>query len=201
MLAAHSTPCSVHLCRYTIASADMYYTESGLRDIILKTDELGNFHIVGEAVSKGVTTTAELCEIFLEYAMYCCTWWDSDKALREMQDFAQYIGHSIGQFLKRNTCLVQVDDPCDRALEHLFQAIHAHVSIVYSEGAEHFTVIDCPLEKAAERSGLRNIELAHYGINSMCESMVEAIDPQVVVRTAPELHPEFDFTILKPEFA
>lgn len=205
MLVEHSTLCSMHLCRYTIASADMYYDELGLRDVILRADELGNFQIMGETIDRDTSTTVELCEIFLEYAMYCRTWWDPDQARREMQDFAQHIGQTVGQFLKRNTCLLQSDQPCHRALQHLFEAIHAHISIEYAEGTEHFAVIDCPLQKAAEHSGLRNIELAHYGINIMCQSMIEAIDPQVVVRTTSavhaELHPEFDFIILKPEFA
>jgi hypothetical protein len=191
----------MHLCRYTIASADMYYSELGLRDVTLRIDELGNFQIVGETSEGDLSTTVGLCEIFLEYAMYCCTWWELDEAFHQMQDFAAHIGHSVGQFLKRNTHLAQFHNPCDCALEHLFQAINAHVSIDYSEGIEHFAVVDCPLEEAAEHSGLRNIELAHYGINIMCQNMIEAINPRVNINTTSEMHPEFVFTILKPEFA
>ncbi len=201
MSAKHSTPCSMHLCRYTVASADMYCAELGLRDVILKADEWGNFQIIGETDGSNIATTVELCEIFLEYAMYCRTWWELEEAFRQMQDFAQHIGHSAGQFLKRHTHLLQFENPCDRALENLFQAINAHVSVDCSEGVEHFIVTDCPLENAAEHSGLRNIELAHYGINIMCQSMIEAIDPEVTIRTTPEVHPEFDFIILRPEFA
>lgn len=197
----HSPAYVTHLYRYSIASADMYYTELGLRDVILRTDEQGNFHILGESVGADASTAIDLCEIFLEYAMYCCTWCDMDEASYHMQDFAQHIGHSIGKFLKENTCLIKSDNPADRALEHLFQTMNARISIKYSGAIEHFIVIDCPLEEATERSGLRNIELAHYGINIMCQSMVAAINPEVIVKTSPKIHPEFDFTILKPVFA
>ena len=201
MSTEHAKSHVTHLFRYSITSADMYYTELGLRDVILRTDEQGNFHIQGETVGGDASTAIELCQIFLEYAMYCCAWCDLDEALYHMQNFAQHIGHSTGEFLKENTCLFKLDNPTDRALEHLFQTMNARISIQYSGAIEHFIVIDCPLEKAAERSGLRNTELAHHGINIMCQSMIQAINPKVTMETSPKVHPEFAFTILQPAFA
>ena len=201
MSTEHSTACITHLCRYAIASADMYYTELGERDVFLKTDEQGNFHILGETVGGDASTAIELCQVFLEYAMYCCALCNPDEALCSMQGFAQHIGRSIGEFLKENTCLFKSDNPTDLALEHLFQTMNAHISIRYSGAIEHFIVVDCPLENAAEHSGLRDIELAHHGINSMCKSMIQAISPEVTLATSPKIQPEFAFTILKPVFA
>lgn len=201
MLTEHSTTCIKHLFRYSIASSDMYFTELGLRDVILRTDEQGNFHILGETVGGDVSTAIELCQIFLEYAMYCCTCCDQDEVLDHMGNFAQHIGRSIGEFLKANTCLFKLANPIDSALEHLFQTMNACIAIKYSGAIEHFIVLDCPLENAAEHSGLRNIELAHHGINVMCQSMIQTVNPNVAFETSPEMHPEFAFTILKPEFA
>ena len=190
-----------HLCRYAIASADMYYTELGERDVVLKSDEQGNFHIWGEPVGGNASTAIELCQVFLEYAMYCCAGCNPDEALYYMEGFAEHIGCSIGKFLKENICLFKSDNPTSCALEHLFQTMNARISIEFSGSKERFIVTDCPLESAAEHSGLWNIELAHHGINTMCQSMVQAINPEVTLKTSPNIHPEFAFTILKPEFA
>jgi hypothetical protein len=179
----------------------MYYTELGERDVVLRTDEQGNFHIRGETVGGDASTTIELCQVFLEYAMYCCAWCNPDKALCSMQGFAQHIGRSIGKFLNENSFLFKSDNLIDCALEHLFQTMNARISIEYSGANEHFIVTDCPLENAAEHSGLWDIELAHHGINMMCQSMIQAINPEVTIRTSPNIRPEFAFTILKPEFA
>jgi hypothetical protein len=179
----------------------MYYSESGLRDVVLRTDDAGNFHIQGKAVGGSTSTTIELCEIFLEYAMYCCSWCDREGALSQMQGFAQRIGRAIGEFLRENSHLLESEISTDRALEYLFQTMNAHVVINYAGAVEHLIIMDCPLRDAAIRSGLWNIELAHRGINMMCRSMLEVISPEVIVETSPGIHPEFSFTILKPEFA
>jgi hypothetical protein len=179
----------------------MYYNESGLRDVILRTNEQGDFRIRGEMVGGDPSEAIELCQIFLEYAMCCCAWCSLDMARYHMQDFAQHMGRSVGEFLKENTCLFQSGDSTDLALEHLFQTMNAHVSIKSSGKIEDFVVTDCPLETAAEHSGLRDIELAHHGINVMCQNMIQAVNPEVILRTSPEICPEFAFTILKPEYA
>lgn len=190
-----------HLFRYAIASADMYYTELGMRDVFLTTDDLGNFHIRGELTGGGASTAIELCDIFLEYAMNCYTWCNLDESVYHMQDFAERIGHLTGEFLQAHICLSQWENPTDRVLEHLFQTLKARITIQYAGTIEHFIVIDCPLENAADSSGLRNVELAHYGINLMCQSMIQVINPQVTLKTSPTIHPEFDFSVLQPAYS
>jgi hypothetical protein len=200
MSAEHSKSLVAHLFRYSIASADMYYTEFGMRDVFMNSDDQGNFCIWGEIAGGDTPTTIELCEVFLEYAMCCCAWCSLQEALSYMQDFGQRMGQAVGTFLHENTCLFQSGDPTDRALEYLFQTINARMLIQHSGDMEHFVVIDSPLEKAAASSGLRNIELAHHGMNIMCQSMIQTIDPAVTVETSLET-PEFAFSILKPVFA
>lgn len=201
MSTEHSKSHIAHLFRYSIASADMYYTEFGLRDVLMTSDDQANFYIWGEMAGGDTPTTIELCEIFLEYAMYCCTFCSPDEALYYMQDFGQRMGQAVGKFLGENTCLFQSGDPTDGALEHLFQTINARILIQHSGDIEHFVVIDFPLEKAAASSGLQNIELAHYGMNIMCQSMIQTINPTVIVETSPKAYPEFVFSIFKPVFA
>lgn len=201
MSTEHFGSCTVHLCRYSMASADMYYSEVGTRDVFLSADERGNFQIWAQIVEEDASTAINLCEIFLEYAMYCCTWCNRDESLCHMQDFAEEIGDSIGECLKENACLRQWDHPIERVLKHLFETMNAHVAIDHFGAREHFIVMDAPLEIAAEHSGLRNIELAHHGVNVMCQHIVQAVNPEATLETSPKLHPEFDFTIVKPEFA
>lgn len=201
MSTKHLKPRVAHLFRYPIASADMYYTEFGVREVLMSSDDQGNFHIWGEMAGGDAPTTIELCEIFLEYAMYCRTWCSLDETLFFMQEFGQRIGQAIGTFLRENSYLLQSGNPVDHALEYLFQTINARILIQHSGDIEHFVVIDCPLEKAAASSGLQNVELAHHGINIMCQSMVQTMDPVVTIETSSEIHPEFDFSILKPVFA
>lgn len=190
-----------HLVRYSIASADMYYTELGMRDVFLTTDRQGNFHIQGELTGGGTCTAIELCEIFLEYAMNCYAWSTPDEAMCSMGGFAQRIGRATGVFLQANTYLLKSRNPTDYALEHLFQTMNARISIKYAGAMEYLTVTDCPLEIAAASSGLRDVELAHHGINVMCQSMLQVINPEVTVKTSPKIHPEFVFSVLRPAFA
>ena len=197
----HLRPRVAHLFRYSIASADMYYTEFGMRDVLMMSDDQGNFCIWGEMTGEDAPTTIDLCEIFLEYAMYCCTGCNLDEAPCSMQDFGQRIGQAVGTVLRENACLFHADNPVDYALENLFQTINARILIQNSEDIEHFVVLDCPLEKAAASSGLQNIELAHHGMNIMCQSMIQTMDPAVRIEASAQVHPEFDFSILKPVFA
>ena len=201
MSTEHLGSCTLNLYRYSMASADMYYSEVGTRDVFLTTDEWGSFQIWAQIVGEDAPTAINLCEIFLEYAMYCCTWCNQDEVLQRMQDFAGQIGRSIGKCLKENTCVLKWDNPIDRVLEHLFETMNAHIAIDHSGAIEHLIVMDAPLEIAAEHSGLRNIELAHHGMNVMCQNMIQAFNPDLVLEASPKIHPEFDFTILKPEFA
>ena len=198
----HSKSYITQLFRYSITSADMYYTELGMRDVFLTTDERGHFHIRAELTGGGASTAIELCQIFLEYAMNCCTWCNWQESLHHMRDFAQCIGSCTGKYLQDNTPLLFLcDNPIDHVLVQLFQTMNARISIKYSGTIEHLTVLDCPLEETAVSSGLRNIELAHDGINLMCQSMIQAINPEVTLKTSPTIHPEFVFSVLRPAFA
>jgi hypothetical protein len=59
-------------------------------------------------------------------------------------------------------------------------------------------VTDCPLENASKQAGLPNVELAHYGVNSMCKTLILDINPEVIVNASSEIRPEFILTINDP---
>ncbi len=189
---------TVHLFRYKLASADMFYSEAGQRDVFLGHDEHGNFAIWGETADGDPSTKINLCEIFLEYGLYCCSWCSMDEKLYHMQYFGNQLGHSLAQYLKENPPLLEAENPAVRALEHVFRTIGACFSAEYSEGEVRFMVTDCPLENAAKHAGLYNVDLAHHGINAMCRSLILDINPDVTVNVSSGIRPEFILTITAP---
>ena len=61
------------ISKYVLASADMYYSEEGQRDIYVYDDPMQGLRIWGETTNVGAGTSIDLCQIFLEYALFCQT--------------------------------------------------------------------------------------------------------------------------------
>ncbi len=191
-----------HLLRYAIASADMYYAEMEQRDVFLSCDEHGSFRFWGEITNGGPFTTIDLFEIFLEYGLYCCSWSGTEEAFYHMQDFGERLGKSLAKQLKDNIPACMSENAAIAALKHIFETMDAHPCPEEHIGAQiRFTIADFPLEKAARRSGLQNIELARHGINAMCQSLLQNIDPNLSLSASSDARSEFIFTILAPSFA
>src|SRR5512146_2710446 len=115
-----------------------------------------------------------------------------------MQSFGDRIGRRLAEYLRKNPVLVTSKNPALGALECLFGTISAHYFEDYAQSGVRFVVTDCPLEEAAKRSGLLNIELARHGINAMCQGLCHGIDPDLVIRTLPSTRPELAFTLSLP---
>lgn len=190
-----------HLLRYTIASADMYYTELEQCDVFLYCDGQGNSRIWGEIANGGSTTTIELFEMFLEYALYCGSWADRAETLYYMQNFGERLGSSLAEHLEDIIPLSIPEDLVIQSLKCIFKAGHADFSIEHVDCGTRLVVFDAPLEKTAERSGLHNVEFARHGINAMCQSLVHGIDPHLALNVSSDAQSEFIFTILTPSFA
>ncbi len=189
---------AVQLFRYTIASADMYYAELEQRDVFIGMDDEGNPRIWGETVNGGPSTKVELCRVFLEYALYCAASFPKAEAQYQMQGFGERLGRGLAEHLKRNPVLVHSKNAPLGALECLFGTIRAHYFEDYAKSGVRFVVTDCPLEEAARRSGLPNVELARVGVNAMCESLCKGMNPQVTVKALPATRPELAYTISLP---
>ena len=186
------------LLRYAIASADMYYDEMEQRDVYLNCDEQGNFRIWGEIADEGPASAIDLFEIFLEYALCCCAWPCMAEAFSYMQDFGECLGRALAKQLKDSLPSSKSENAALQALKHIFETVGSHPTEEHVGAEARCIVANHPLEQAAQRSGLRNIELAHHGINAMCQSLIQGLDPGLTLNASPETRPEFIFTILAP---
>lgn len=189
------------LLSYVIASADMYYTEMDRCDVFLSCNEQGSLRIWGQTACGEPPITLDLFEIFLEYALYCCSCADREEALSAMQNFGERLGSLLAHELEHTILLSRSCTSASQILKYILDTVDAHPCVEREDSGARVIVPDCPLEKAAKRSGLWNIELAHHGINSMCQCLIRYINPHLAVSAASDAHSEFIFTILTPSYA
>jgi hypothetical protein len=194
-------PHVTRLLSYVLASADMYYAEMEQRDIFLSCNEQGNFCIWGKTVDGEPSTKIDLFQIFLEYALYCCAWASAEETLCNMRGFGERLGRSLAKQLENNILLSLSHKSASQILKNVFETVDAHPSVENVDAGVRVIVTDYPLEKAAKRSGLWNVELAHSGINSMCQSLIRCINPGLAVSASSNADSEFTFTILMPSYA
>src|SRR5512135_1282680 len=90
------------ICRYPLATSDMYYNEIGQRDVFVRDDLLHGFQIWGELTGSGPETAISLCEIFLEYAMFCQTGFDDLQAYALMESFGSGLGQATALYMEDN---------------------------------------------------------------------------------------------------
>ena len=193
-----SNPPVKRIGRYSIASADMYYSEMGQRDICVCDDPEKGLRIWGEMPFGGSATSVDLCQIFLEYALFCQTARDAERSYNEMRSFGEHMGGLLAEYIKTTPLLKSVADPGACALESVLEAIHAHLSIEHVGPELRFIVAGCPLLDVAERTGLKEIELAQFGFNVMCQSLIHSIDPHLLLNVPRGSEDGQVFTLLKP---
>jgi hypothetical protein len=194
-------PHVTHLLSYVLASADMYYTEMERRDVFLSCDEQGNFCMWGKTADGEPSTKIDLFQIFLEYALYCCSWASAEDTLCNMQGFGECLGRSLAKQLENNSLPSTSRRSASQILKYLFETVDTHPFVENVGAGVRVIVTDYPLEKAAKRSGIWNVELAHSGINAMCRSLMRCLHPGFAVSSSSDAHSEFTFTILMPRYA
>ena len=168
------------------------------RDIFIGKDEDGRMRIWGQTANGGPSTRIELCQVFLEYALYCASSFGATEAQYQMQFLGEAIGRRLSDFLRQNPMLMPSKNPALGALECLFGTIQAEFFEDYAESGARFVVTNCPLEEAAERSGLPNVELARHGVNAMCRSLCQGVSPKATVNTLPSDRSQMIFTVSSP---
>lgn len=198
MVVPLSEPSAIQLLQYSVASGDMYYAELERRDVMLGKDNAGHIRIWGETANGNPSAKIGLCRVFLEYGMYCASWCGAAEARYHMQNFGERLGRQLATYLQNNPDLLAHDDPTLRALEQIFGAIGAAFTEDHIEAGVRFLVSHCPVEEAAKRSGLSQVELARHGVNAMCRRLLLEMNPGVIVITAPDSRAEFMFTIRTP---
>ncbi len=187
-------PAAVKLCRYSVASSDMFYAELEQRDVMLGKDNAGHIRIWGQT-SSSTSARVGLCRVFLEYALYCSSWCNASEARYHMENFGERLGRGLAAYMQHNPDLVSRDDPTIRALEQIFSAIGAEFSEDHLQQGVRFLVSHCPIEEAAKRSGLPHSELARHAINAMCRRLIHEMNPGWIVVTAPDSQPELMFML------
>lgn len=177
----NAAPRSTLICRYPIASSDMYYTELGQRDVYVCDDPQRGFRIWGEMMGGGVETTIPLCEVFLEYAMLCQPWTDETQAYYMMESFGTGLGHALAQYMGDNILLGSLANPGACALECVLESLNLNFTI-HQVGTElRFIICECPFDEIARRTGLPNSELVHVSINALCQNLLHEIQPELSV--------------------
>jgi hypothetical protein len=179
----------------------MYYSEVEQRDVCVCDDPEEGLRIWGEIPDVGAVTAVNLCQVFLEYAMYCQTWRDPSQAYCNMQLFGERLGEALARYLKDNAPIEMVANPGACALECVLESMNAHFTVEQVSSELRFIVAGCPLDETAERTGLREVELAHYGINTLCQRLIYAIDPDLVVRAPLEARADHIFSVMTPVHA
>jgi hypothetical protein len=169
------------ICRYPIASSDMYYNEVGQRDVYVRDDLLHGFQIWGELTGSGPDTAISLCEIFLEYAMFCQTGFDENHAYALMESFGSGLGHAVAFYMEDNIFLNGFPNPGICALECVLETLRVDFTIHQIGPELRFIICDCPFDKTAGLTGLPQSELAHIGLNAMCQGLLKVIQPELPV--------------------
>jgi hypothetical protein len=169
------------ICRYPVATSDMYYNEVGQRDVYVRDDLIHGFQIWGELNGAGEETAISLCEIFLEYAMFCQTGFDEPQAYAHMESFGCGMGQAVAVYMLDNIFLNGFPNPGVCALECVLETLKVNFTIHQIGPELRFIICDCPFEKTARQTGLPQSELAHVGLNAMCQALLNVIQPELPV--------------------
>jgi hypothetical protein len=183
------------LYRYNIASFDMYYTELEQRDVYVRDDPVKGFQIWGQIVGAGAHTSVDLCQMFLEYAMYCRSWCNPGEAIYNMRAFGEHLGVALAKFIQETPPAEMNQNAGACSLMCLWESMNIQFTVEHVGSEMHFLFATCPLLETAQRTGLHEVELALYGVNSMCQAMIHAIDPQLEILTPLEARPNFVFSV------
>lgn len=186
------------ISRYVLASADMYYSEEGQRDIYVYDDPMQGLRIWGETTNGGAATSIGLCQIFLEYALFCQTLHHPEQSHADMRSFAENLGARLADYIMKTLPLHDTPDPGACALESILEAIHAHLTIEHMGPELRFVVAGCPLLDASKHTGLTRIELAQFGFNVMCQSLIHFLDPDLLLDVSPGNQSGQVFTLIQP---
>lgn len=170
------------LYSFTVASADMFYSEMAQREIYMRDDAETGFHIWGEIAGGGGTTAVDLGEILLEYAMTAVAAGNLPSAFRQIDHFAKKLGESLAVRIMQCTPADSAVSRAACALECVLEALDVQF-VVEHDGDEMNYILDhCPLCEKSSRTGLSQVEVAHHGLNALCHSLISALDPELKVK-------------------
>ncbi|NIS79840.1 MAG: hypothetical protein GTO14_06455 [Anaerolineales bacterium] len=201
MPSSASESLGTRLCSYKIASADMFYSEVIERVIYVSDDPVHGFHLWSMIPQGDKTTAIDLCEVLLEYAMTCRALRDQAQASQDIEAFGKRLGETLAKHVKGSTPARTARNLGACALECVLEAMGAHF-IVEQRDAELCYVLDrCPLWMASKRTGLPDVELAHQGLNALCQCLVHTLDPDTEVYVPVDSRADHTFFVGSPALA
>lgn len=184
---------------YVVASSDLFYSESNRRDIFIQSDDGTCFRVWAEIVELGEISAANLCEIFLEYSLTCQTMGDQPSRLACMQEFSEIFGQRLALYIKTRLCPpVERSDVPFCAMSCILDSMQVKFTVQESNTELSFVLERCPLQAAALKSGLSDIELAHYGVGVLCDSVMRSLDPSLSVHVPQAVGDEHVFIVNLP---
>lgn len=176
-----SGPSVRHLFSYTVASKDMFYSGIQERRVCVCEDPDEGFQVIGEIPGQPLENCVDLCQILLEYALTCQSTGDPLDAPKQMEDFGRKLGEALAVHVEGKPTIEISESlgPC--IMEHLLNSMKAHCTVDHV-GAEWLYSFDrCPLCETADRMGISETTLAHTGLNALCQTLIQSIDPSLVV--------------------
>jgi hypothetical protein len=118
-----------------------------------------------------------------------------------MQAFGERLGEALARYIKDNAPAEMATNPGACALECVLESMNAHFTVEQVGSELRFIVAGCPLHETAERTGLMEVELAHHGINTLCQRLIHAMEPDLVVRAPLEARADHIFSVMTPVYA
>jgi hypothetical protein len=190
-----SQPRVNRIYRYSIASSDMYYTELEQRDVFVSDDADKGFQIWGQIAGGRPETSVCLCQMLLEYAMYCHSWSSMSEAIFNMRTFGEQLGVALAKFIQETPPVEIGPNAGACSLMCLWEAMNIQFTVEQVGPEMHFFFANCPLEEVAQRNGLRDVDLALYGVNALCQTLIRIVDPQMEILTPLEARQHFVFAV------
>ena len=184
---------------YPIASGEMHYVVENQRTVYFQGDPETGFSLCGRIADGSEASTVNLAEVLFEFAMTWNTPGDPSEARRQMRIFGGNIGEALAD---QSTQAEPVDCALGRAasvLKDVFCSLDVSFTVQHTKNEVRYELDQYPLRVAAEVTGMgREAELAHHALNAICQSVVNAIDPQLQIQLPGASNGEHAISLLAP---
>jgi hypothetical protein len=177
----------------------MYYPVENERTVYLKGDPETGYSLYGQIPGTTEASAVNLAEVLLEFAMTWSAPGDPSEARRQMQVFGGHIGEALATESARVKPLNGGLGRAAVALEDVFRSLDASFACCQTKSVVNFQLDQSPLRHAAEVTGLeQEAELAQHAYNAICQSLVGAIDPDLLVQLPGGHNAEHTISIMAP---
>ena len=184
---------------YQIASSEMRYVVQNERTVYLQGEPESGFILYGEIPDKGCTSSVNLAEVLLEFAMTWDAPGDQSEALRQMQVVGGHIGEVLADQIVEAMPASRVLQRVAHALEGVFRSLDASFADQRTKNGLHYDLDPCPLRVAADVTGMgREMDPAHHALNAICQNLVSVIDPKLRIQLTSGPGAEHVIRVLAP---